>query len=374
MANMMDYLYEYGGITLDKMPFTPVDNLILAQLAYGRYDRVEHMLPDTLENIYADAVSDFRAANIELLKACATSKRFKNIVPFAYKSVFSEHETKQFAAITFMLPDGTAYVSYRGTDNTIVGWKEDFNLSFSTPVPAQVEAVNYINFIGDALGCPLRVGGHSKGGNLAMYAAAFCKGSVGREIYDIYNNDGPGFTGKILESAEYSNIVERVRTYIPKSSIVGMLLEQKNDYKIVDSDARGLFQHNPYTWQTSDEDFSYLERTTSFSYCMSASIREWLSEMSIEKRRRMTDALFEILSAGEAKTLREIRNDYRNIPPMVAKVKDMDAEDRNLLLKLAAQFTRISLVQYGQFARDQLSTVLTHISELKSRFSEHEND
>lgn len=374
MANMMDYLYEYGGITLDRMPFTPVDNLILAQLAYGRYDRVERMLPDTLENIYADAVSDFRAANVELLKACATSKRFKNIVPFAYKSVFSEHETKQFAAITFMLPDGTAYVSYRGTDNTIVGWKEDFNLSFSTPVPAQVEAVNYINFIGDALGCPLRVGGHSKGGNLAMYAAAFCKGSVGREIYDIYNNDGPGFTGKILESAEYSNIVERVRTYIPKSSIVGMLLEQKNDYKIVDSDARGLFQHNPYTWQTSDEDFSYLERTTSFSYCMSASIREWLSEMSIEKRRRMTDALFEILSAGEAKTLREIRNDYRNIPPMVAKVKDMDAEDRNLLLKLAAQFTRISLVQYGQFARDQLSTVLTHISELKSRFSEHEND
>ncbi len=372
MANMMDYLYEYGGITFEQMPFTPVDNLILAQMAYGRYADVEPKLPDTLENILADAVTGFRPVDADLLKACATSRRFSKIVPFAYKSVFSEHETKQFAAITFMLPDGTAYVSYRGTDNTIVGWKEDFNLSFSTQVPAQEEAVNYINFIGDALGCPLRVGGHSKGGNLAMYASAFCNKNVGREIYDIYNNDGPGFMEKTLNSAEYSDIVERVRTFIPKSSIVGMLLEQKNDYKIVDSDARGLFQHNPYTWQTTDEDFTYLERTTSFSYCMSASIREWLAEMSFEKRRRMTDALFEILSAGDAKTMREIKNDYRNIPPMLAKAKDMDAEDRNLLLKLAAQFTRISLVQYGQYAREQFSTVLSHISELKSRFLDRE--
>lgn len=365
---MLDYIAHYGETPMAELPFGAVDNLIFAELSYCDFSCATAQMPGRLSALRAHLAGGMKQPDDELLNRLASSARYEDVVAYHFVDHFDPVQTLQFAAVTLLLPDGTAYVSFRGTDSTLVGWKEDFNLAFATPVPAQLEAVRYLKQVADVLACPLRVGGHSKGGNLAVYAAAFVGEDVQERILNVFNNDGPGHDLATLESAGYKRIEKRLQTFIPKSSVIGMLLEHGDDYRIVDSDAHGLWQHNPYSWQVSGEDFVYLQHTTASSDCMNESIRQWLSHMDVEKRRHFTDTVYEVLGASEVRSVGQLLSDFRgSLPSIIAATKNLDPEEKHMLAELATQFVRVASVQYGQLAREQLGTARAYMSALREK-------
>lgn len=242
MSNIFDYLL-WRDISMDLLPFNEIDNLILARFSYFPLDGfIKNEEKVTIHELYERYVNGKMRGRIlqpedpNLFKALAKSTRFSNFLVTRYINKFVPEEEKQFAAVTILFSNSnTMYVSYRGTDSTIVGWKEDFNMSFSKLVPAQTDAVNYLESVAKKYKNRIRVGGHSKGGNLAVYAAAFCNKHVKDKIINVYNNDGPGFCDEVVNSEQYKEIIDRVHTYIPQTSIIGRLLNHEEETIILKS-------------------------------------------------------------------------------------------------------------------------------------------
>lgn len=230
MADMFEYLSWRGDISLAHSPFNAVDSLILSVLSYLPFDGI---VPETIHKNGAsleDANDSMRLLDIrslpirddrdiKLLSALARSERFKNMRLCAYVNDIDIEKEKQFSAITILTGDKHAFLAFRGTDLTLVGWKEDFNMSFLTTVPSQAAATEYLERVYGELRMNLRLGGHSKGGNLATYAAAFCTNKTQKHIQAVYNNDGPGFDSSIIESEGYRRVQGRLHSYVPQSSI-----------------------------------------------------------------------------------------------------------------------------------------------------------
>ena len=336
---MLEYIKRVADRTFEELPFTEVDNLIFAQLSYLGYEG--GALPTALKNLEGGVTYGVIEKNRELFEAVIHSRRFRECIALGYAYEFSQKETCQFAAVSFLLPDGTAYAAFRGTDSTLVGWKEDFMLAFATPVPAQLRAAQYLDEISAALDCPLRVGGHSKGGNLAVYAAAFCGEAARRNIREIYTNDGPGFEQEIIDSEEYRAIRPRIHRFIPESSVIGELLENDAEYEIIDSSGIGIFQHNPYSWKTEGCGFVKKAHTTFVSNVFNFTLRSWLKNMDEDKRRFLTDTLFDIVGAGNARTLREAFTDPISLVQVIAAANRLDREDKRQLLELAQGFGKV---------------------------------
>ena len=242
------------------------------------------------------------------MRAAAETARFRDVSLFAFESLHDEAQQMQFAAVSFLLPDGSVYVAYRGTDMTIVGWQEDFNMSFLSAVPAQLKATEYA----EARACPrrpLRIGGHSKGGNLAAWAAVHLDEKLQRKrLIAAYNNDGPGFSRDLVNEPCYQAVADRLFTFIPASSIVGVLLEHAEDYEVVDSTARSIMQHEPLSWCVEGPHFVHLGQRSQLGQMSDDVLREWLDSVSQEDREAFCDALYSILSmGGRAKTFEDLR-------------------------------------------------------------------
>ena len=241
MSNIIDYA-EKELNTLEKKAFNPIDSLVLAQFSYIHFDNVMKALKKEKTNImikdlfkaeYFDKMlSDVRddVSNHKLLTALAANPRFRDMGISNYVNKLDSQLEKQFSATTFFIDADTAYVAFRGTDSTIVGWKEDFNMSFTMPVPSQDEAVRYLNAFGNDFKGKIIVGGHSKGGNLAVYATMYCQREINNRIIQVYCHDGPGFQEEVFHSDPYLNIASRLHKTLPQSSTVGMLLEYQDNY------------------------------------------------------------------------------------------------------------------------------------------------
>ena len=246
----------------------------------------------------------------DLFPAMAKSKRFGKLYIIEYVNNVDEDEEKQFSAVTILLPDNTMYVAYRGTDNTLVGWKEDFNMCFSSNVPSQLAATQYLEKVSKLNKRKIRVGGHSKGGNLAIYAAVFANDSVKNRIINVYNNDGPGMSSDIIEKQEYKDMVNKIYTYVPQSSIIGRLLYHEEKYKVIESTQTGIMQHDLYSWQLEGKKFTYLEELTKESKVADKVIKGWLNGISPERRQEFVDILYQILITTNAQTLKEFSNNW----------------------------------------------------------------
>ena len=246
MADLFDYLLWRGDLTLDMVPLNPVDTLILSELSYLGFEGLvpgdfQHpvplkvaaqaflALPDREERLHLKK-------DLELISACAETERFGDLRMLFYRSELLPEMESQFAAVTWLLPDGTALITYRGTDTTLTGWKEDFNMSFQTCVPAQEKALWYLEAFARVYpDLPLTVAGHSKGGNMAVYAATRCQPELRERVRAVHNHDGPGFQTQILREPGYREVLPKVRTFVPQSSVVGMLLEHEEPYTVVKS-------------------------------------------------------------------------------------------------------------------------------------------
>ena len=224
MANILDYLKWRGDISITASPFNAVDSLILSVLSYIPFEEIitEHPLKSNkIEISITEAAELFSKKtvdekkirsekDVELFQALAKAPRFADLPLSFYINRTDLEEEKQFSAITISLPDSTSFIAYRGTDLTLVGWKEDFNMSFLCPVPSQTEAVYYLEHVASHIKGKLRLGGHSKGGNLAVYASAFCNKKIQKRILEVYNNDGPGFDLSIIQKEGYKRVEDQI--------------------------------------------------------------------------------------------------------------------------------------------------------------------
>ena len=346
MPNIFDYM-QWRDIKFEQVEFNEIDSLILTRLSYFPFDNVVKDEEITLKEAYEVYNKLHKKGRIliegdkDFFPILAKSKRFGEIVLTDYVNKIDLEQEEQFSAITIHMPDNSIYVSYRGTDNTIVGWKEDLNMSFSDLVPAQTEAKDYLNQIAEKYKGKIRVGGHSKGGNLAVYAAAFCNKDIQKRIINVYNNDGPGFTDKIVNSKEYKNILNRTHSYIPKSSVIGRLLNHKEKTTIVESNQTGIMQHDLYSWQVLGDKFIESKVTNSSEF-IDKTLTNWLNEVSPEQRALCIDILFEVLNSTKAETLSEINdNKFANIKAMLKTYKNIDEENREIITKALNELLKI---------------------------------
>ena len=316
MADLFDYLLWRGDLPMDTVPPNPVDTLILSELSYIGY---EGLVPgDFLHPVPLKVVAEAFLAmpgrearlhlkkDLDLIEACAGTARFGDLRMVFYRSELLEMES-QFSAVTWLLPGGEALITYRGTDTTLTGWKEDFHMSFQESVPAQEKALRYLEaFARVHPTLPLMVAGHSKGGNMAVYAAARCQPELQERLQLVHNHDGPGFQATILKEPGYRCVLPKVRTFVPQSSVVGMLLEHEEPYTVVKSRQLSLLQHDPYSWEVLGGDFLLLEEVDENSRFLDGTIKTWLAQTSPQERNDFVDAVFELLTLGEVDDLRSV--------------------------------------------------------------------
>ena len=341
-SSLYDYLNWRGDLSFENVPFCEVDSLILSMLTYIDYT---DLVPETLNSkkppVLLSITKEFlRAQNgaipnmgliipketVTLLARTAKTARFGLIRPFAYVNKICDESQKQFSAISFLLTSGETFIAFRGTDDTLVGWKENFNMSFMHPVPSQIEAVEYLENIAKSTSGGIILGGHSKGGNLAVYAAVKASRKTQERISAVYSNDAPGFDAEFIGGEDYLAVKERIHTFVPQSSVVGMLLEHEERYTVVKSRSVGLLQHNGFSWEVMGGSFVKLDDISEESKLIDRSIKSWLEEMPNDERAAVIDAIYEAISATNAKTLTELSQDKIKI---VKAWNSMDNDARN---------------------------------------------
>lgn len=332
MATIADYVAAEFA-TFHEKPLCEVDALVFSQLAMVRMagmvplheeregwgGRVRRLLGrdgtrrggrlgDLLRaERYGDMFTGLVPDEVKaLLLDAAASPRFRDLVLHDYASAFSETERTQFAAVAFTCPGQFTYLAFRGTDRSWTGWKEDFDMAYAAPVPAQEAARRYVEAVGARTREPLVLGGHSKGGNLAVYAAAKASSRAARRITAVYDHDGPGFPEGVLAPAEVEAVRPLVRKTVPQESLVGLLMEDAFSFRVVKSAGRGIEQHSPFRWQVEDGALAEAPGLALGARFVAEVLNEWIAGMGALERRRAVDALFEALRASGAKDAGEL--------------------------------------------------------------------
>lgn len=378
MATIMDYLATEFA-TFDQKPLNEVDSLVFSQLAMvrmaelvplheGHPSRGARLLAALRRAFgrereggarFADLLRAERYATMftglvpervkELLLAAAASPRFRTVVIHDYASVFSEVESTQFAAVSFTVPGRFTYLAFRGTDKYLASWKENFDMAYAAPVPAQEAALRYAEEVARVSDEPLVLGGHSKGGNLAAYAAAKASPQVAERLVAVFDHDGPGFPEDLLGDAERERLRKVLRKTVPRESLVGLLMDERGPYRVVESSARGLDQHSPFTWQieqgadgTRLVAADGLAPTARFT---SEVLNAWIAGMDKGERRRAVNALFAAIEAsgaedasdvlmGGAKAIGLLAEAARKTPP---EARDVIVDQMKSLAAIAAK-------------------------------------
>ncbi len=346
MSNMLDYVAWRGDLTFLQAPFCAIDNIIFTQLVHLKLEKV----PKAAESIPLFAVIDalsgdvpqksgdsLEAQRYELAQALLGSARFRDVTVRFFEQNLDEAAEKQFAAVAFELCDGTAFIAFRGTDATLVGWKEDFNMSFESPVPSQIDAVSYLNRAAERLPGFLRVGGHSKGGNLALYAGAHCAPQVRVRILKVYSDDGPGLDDATLAAVGYHALSGRIESYIPESSVIGMLMGYHDRYTVVQSSGMGIFQHNPFLWQVRGPSFLTRAGVNRSSRFTDSTIHAWLNACTYEERRVFIDTLYQLLRSTNAETFGDLTRHWgETAAGILGAMRHVPPETRRVLLQVLA--------------------------------------
>lgn len=348
MSDMFEYIKWRGDIPFTQVPLTPVDSLIFSTLVY--IDFTGLVPPDLTHPVPLHTVADAFFAlpdnsrrirvksDPELLKALAAAPRFRDVELAFYRDIFIPEEETQFAAMACFLDDGSVFVAFRGTGNALVGWKEDFNMAFQDIVPAQREAQRYLQDFAHAYPGVMELGGHSKGGNLAVFAASTCGADVQSRIRQVYNNDGPGFTDYLMGHPGYLAMVPKIKTYIPESSIIGILLEHEEPYTVIKSRQVSLMQHEVYSWVIQGGDFVHMQQISPDIRFLDKAIKNWVAGMTREERSNLVDALYAQLTAGGAEDAGELIHP-RNIRAFF-KALNADTQTRKMLSNELFRFLR----------------------------------
>lgn len=376
MGNIMDYISWRGDLSFEQSQFNEVDNLILACFSYVNLDGIsavtkqkgiglkkltkEFMKLHTMKELEADK-SFIRLAPFMMMEM-AKSVRFGKCVVRNYVNDIVTEAEQQFAAMEIVLEDGTSYVSFRGTDDTIIGWKEDFNLSTGV-VPAQKRAIEYLQKISEHTDGMLRVGGHSKGGNLAIYGSVMCK-SAHEKILEIYSNDGPGFSREFQELPETKEMMPKIIRIIPEYSIIGTLLEHEKEPVIVASSSKGLLQHDGFSWEVQGPALVRRDRLNKTALRFIEILHKWINGMDMEQKRLLIEDLFATLQASGYENLSEVQSGgLKSLAAMVKRVEKFAPESRGMMQELLTAICGGWLEQLQADTKDKLSVLPLSFSD-----------
>lgn len=342
--NIIDYCKWRGDISFDKDPFNYVDNLIISFISYIPFDKAfiynksytilelyNFLLDNNIEELF-DPNSLVKDAPI-VLKAMAESIRYKDCKVYNYESILYEKNKEQFSAFMMDLSDNTTVICFRGTDDTLVGWYEDFTLSY-TDTASQIDAVHYLNKLCKRFR-KYRVIGHSKGGNLALYAAVNCYKFLRRHIIQIISNDGPGLRPDSYSKSVYDEIYDRYIKIVPEYSLFGIIFDDLKDNIVIKSNEDGLMQHAPLSWQCIANQFETVNQICRTSILFKEGFDNFMLETKPSDRKIAIDQLFKALKDSNIKDFNELLNG--GIPSFIKALKsinDIDTDAKQTLAKL----------------------------------------
>ena len=319
MLNIIDYLKWRGDVTFESSPLNEVDSLIFCELTYLPFERffTNPSHGETIESLYEKYLAlpdqDKKIGAIiptesigELFGLCAKSERFKNIRLKNFVNNVCKKAEKQFCAMTFVINSEYYYIGYRGTDDNIVAWKEDFNMAFNTPIPSQTEGAEYLDAVGLKTRRKLYVGGHSKGGNIAVYSALFADPKTKKKIISVHSFDGPGFRPDFVESVDDEETKSKIVKILPQGSIIGVIFEPISSCKIIKSKGKGMYQHDAFNWEVMGTQFVKADSLIKSSIEFHDILLKWTISMNPEEREEFIGALFGLITVNDISTLTDI--------------------------------------------------------------------
>ncbi|NLO85179.1 MAG: DUF2974 domain-containing protein [Clostridiales bacterium] len=342
MPTILDHAELVGNVSLTRRPFDALDSLILTQIVYMPMEGwMDHGERCTIAQAWTglrkhcdyETLDVFQKKRYRLTEACAGLSRYAQWIVGDYVNQIDAQREMQFCAATFDLLNGTSHISFRGTDLTIAGWKEDLNLSFMI-VPAQLEAVRYVERAAMS-GHQLMLGGHSKGGNLAVYASATVSVDVQEQIAQVYSFDGPGLDEETLGSDGYHRVTDRIESYIPQSSVVGMLLYYHPVYTVVRASALGILQHDAMTWQIEDGKFDTLDDLDMSGKITDEALHAWLGGIKMDERKLLVDTLYDVVGAAQSELVTDLVEDWLDsASKMLEAIRGIDPEVKRKVRKM----------------------------------------
>jgi len=368
MSNMFDYIKWRGDLDFKDSPFNVIDGMIFSQLAGIDYTGLvpgAKTVDELINNrnflgydfgdlngekylssrISIEHVAEYFKENLndevkltnkqKLIIALGTSKRYKNITMGAFIHDTNDEQQKQFSAVTFYLDRRNIFIAFRGTDGSITSWRENFNMVYELPIAGQKDALKYLEIMSKGYFTKIRVGGHSKGGNLALYTGIFSEEKIQKKIVDVYTFDSPGFMNALNEYPGYEAIRDRLHNYIPESSVVGRMLNYPENPVILQTDAAGMRQHSMFHWMLEGKEFVKTGTTDSFSEEMTAVFTKWTDTVPYEERKDKIDEFFDLLAKHEIHSFDEMMNlPVKKKAVLLTDITRLSAENRELLLTL----------------------------------------
>ena len=371
---LLDYLQWRNDVPLSVSPFNEVDNVIFSYLSYidfrdlredwnGFFD-LKELFQDFCEKHSLEEIQttgEFTERAPLLLQEMMAGERFSATKVGYYAEDFDKDKVKQFAALVFLLPDGRNYISFRGTDKTITGWKEDFLMSCQSETAGAKEAVEYFNKIAPVLEGELILGGHSKGGNFAMYAAAFCEAEYKERIVQVYNNDGPGFREEVIQSPEFQELLPKIITIAPQSSIIGQLLSNPAKQHVIHSTAKGILQHDAMTWE-AEKDRLVSSELDELSHYAKTTLGSWLESMDDESRESLCTTAFSLIESTNSETFIEFSgNLMKNMETIWKEMGKLPEEKKKEIMDALANLMESSKKSALQHMKDGGQAVLNQI-------------
>ena len=352
MKNMLDYIKEFGHVSFEERAFSEIDALVLTELEYLPLEKVvpsdengedfvtvkeiAEYMQEHKQELFDENPMMITEERHEVSQVIADAPRFQSLKFFGVVSEWDKDTTKQFAAITVEVEPSVRLVVFRGTDDTLIGWKEDFLMTYSPLVAAQTDAKEYLAKQASLWDGDLMISGHSKGGNLAIYAAATQEEDVQLRIVDIFCFDSPGLYRSVLETKGYQNIVPLAMRYIPQDSLVGLMLESEVPYVIVKSNATGAMQHSAMTWEIEDGQFIKMEKLTKNSQLNDQTFKKWTESVSDEELELFWNVFFELLFSVGIDTVNDLYGQFMHyVQEFLKAAGDMDEEKRELLTRIA---------------------------------------
>ena len=351
MGNLITYVQQYGAQTFEDKSLTDIDVLVLTEIAYLPFDEIVPKSFDITEAISLEQLGKefetikekeheknpfmITSERIELLEVVSKSQRYKEIKVFGFMNDIDDERTKQFAAVCYQWEEESRWIIFRGTDESLTGWKEDFMMTYSDLIPAQTDAIEYLRKQAELFSGSLNISGHSKGGNLSLYASAMQEEDIQHRIQQIYCWDAPGVHRSILNTEGYQRVVSKAKRYIPQDSIVGLMLESQVPYHIIESQGSGISQHSALMWNIEEDHFVELTELTKNSQLTDQTFKQWTEVVSDEDLKLFFDTFFELIFEMGVETVNDVYYNFRMyMQKIFEKAYQMDPEKREVLLRV----------------------------------------
>ena len=351
MGNLITYVQQYEAQTFQEKLVTDIDILVLTEIAYLPFDEIvsssfEEKTAISLNQLGKEfeTIKEKEHKNnpfmitkerIQLLDVVSKSLRFKDVKVFGFMNDIDDELTKQFAAVCYQWEEESRWIIFRGTDESLTGWKEDFMMTYSDLIPAQTDAIEYLRKQAEFFSGSLNISGHSKGGNLSLYASAMQEEDIQHRIQQIYCWDAPGVHRSILNTEGYQRVVSKAKRYIPQDSIVGLMLESQVPYHIIESQGSGISQHSALMWNIEDDHFVELTELTRNSQLTDQTFKQWTEVVSDEDLKLFFDTFFELIFEMGVETVNDVYYNFRMyMRQFFEKAYQMDTEKREILLRV----------------------------------------